>query len=97
MAKYLLTWDIEPSRMPNSPAEIATGWKMLAGLVKKDFETGKMKDWGSFPGERRGYSVLEGSEQDLMRVTMQYAPFVNFEIHQVSSIDDVIEFLSSVK
>lgn len=95
MAKYLLNWSIETTRMPNAPAEIAQGWKMLAALVKKDLETGKLKDWGAVPGQRTGYCVIEGNEMDLMHFTMQYAPFVAFTVSPVSGIDEVMEFLNT--
>ena len=95
MARYHLNWEIEPARMAADPQEIANSWKALAGMVKKDFEAGALKDWGAYPGERKGYAVVEGSEMDVLRFTMQYAPYVAFDVRPATNIDEVMEFLVS--
>ena len=95
MAKYLVEWEVERSQMAGGPAEIAKAWKAFTELVRKDLASGVCRDWGSFPGEAAGYTVLEGSETDVMKLTMQYVPFFKFKVHPVSDIDTVVEFLAS--
>ena len=48
-----------------------------------------MKDWGAFPGENRGYLIAEGSQLDVMKMTQQYTPYVNFKIHPVSAVGEI--------
>jgi hypothetical protein len=47
------------------------------------------KDWGAFPGENRGYLIAEGSQLDVMKMTQQYTPYVNFKIHPVSAVGEI--------
>ena len=88
-----MNWEIVESRMPNTPQEIATGWKMLVGMVKADLGEGLLKDWGSFPGDKRGYCILEGSEMDVMAMTTKYAPYVRFDVKPVTMAEEVAAFL----
>jgi hypothetical protein len=62
-------------------------------MVKKDLEKGISKDWGAFPGENRGYSIVEGSPLDVMKMTQQYAPYVGFKVHPVASMAEIGELL----
>jgi hypothetical protein len=95
MAKYFLSWEIDRERMADDPKTIASGWKMLAAQVRADLESGKTAAWGSFPGSLAGYSVIEGNEMDVMRFTMQYAPYVSFEVRPMVGIGEVEEFLAA--
>ena len=93
MGKYLLLWKLNQNLVPADPKERAAGWGMLMEMVRKDVSRGITKDWGLFPGENRGYSVVEGTQLDVMKMTQQYAPYVGFEVHPVGSMDDVAELL----
>lgn len=95
MAKYFLSWAIVRERMADDPATIAAGWKMLAAQVRANLESGTTKAWGAFPGNLSGYSIIEGTEMDVMRFTMQYAPFVSFDVRPMVDIGEVEEFLSA--
>ena len=96
MARYLMEWHIVEALMPGSPKEIAISWKKLATLVNEDLRKGNLKDWGAYPGERRGYSIFEGTDLELMKMTTQYAPHVSFTVHQVSGLETVVSFLDAV-
>jgi len=95
MARFHLSWEIDHTRLKSDPKEIAAGWKLLAGLVRQHLETGVMKEWGAFPGEHGGYCVLEGEGTDVMTTTMQYAPYVRFQVRPVASIKEVSDFLDA--
>jgi len=61
MAKYLLLWEIDTTKLPVSPKERGAGWKTLMEMVKQDIKKGLIKDWGAFVGELsesvgKGYS-----------------------------------------
>ena len=40
MGKYLVLWQLDPSRLPVDPKERGTGWGVLMEMVKKDLEKG---------------------------------------------------------
>jgi len=95
MAKYFLSWEIDRARMADDPKTIATGWKMLAAQVRANMESGKTAAWGAFPGSLSGYSIVEGTEMDVMQVTMQFAPYVSWEVRPLVGIGEVEEFLAA--
>jgi hypothetical protein len=93
MARYLVLWTIDAGRVPLDHKERANGWLMLMNLIRQDFEKGILKDWGSFPGEAHGYSVMEGSIIDINLALNQYIPFVSFEIHPAATINEIEKFI----
>lgn len=93
MGKYLLLWNLNNNHIPADPKERAAGWSMLMNMVEQDIKKGLQKDWGSFPGENMGYCIVEGTHLDVMKMTQQYAPYVDFEVHAAASIKDVEELL----
>ena len=96
MAKHLLLWRLSNTRIPVDPKERGTGWQALLTMVKNDLEGGVVKDWGAFPGEGRGYAILEGTYLDIMRMTQQYNPYVVFRVHPVASILEVDDFIKEL-
>lgn len=97
MGKYLLLWELDPTKVPVNPQERAAAWKSMIEMVKQEIEKGMTKDWGSFVGELRGYSVVEGTEVEIGTMVQKYVPYVHFEVHPVGSVEqveDVIKALS---
>lgn len=94
MRRYLLLWSLNQNLVPVDPKERAAGWGFLLDMVKQDLQKGVAKDWGSFPGENKGYCILEGNPLDVMKMTQQYSPYVGFEVHPVASVEDVGELLT---
>jgi len=96
MAKYLVLWEMDETRIPADLKERGAGWKALLDMVKKDMAEGSMKDWGSFIGESSGYTIYEGTELELSIHLQQYVPYVRFEVRPVvpaSHTEQVIEAL----
>ena len=96
MAKYLLLWELNLDKMPDDPKVRGEGWAMMLGMIKQDLEAGIDTDWGCFVGETRGYTVSENDPVELMKLLQRFAPYVVFEVHQVVSVDDVIEVAKSL-
>jgi hypothetical protein len=96
MAKYLLLWEIDTTKIPVSPKERGAGWKSQIEMIKQDMKKGLIKDWGAFVGELRGYAINEGSELEVLNATQQYSPFVHFQVHPIASISQVEEMLKSM-
>jgi hypothetical protein len=63
----------------------------LLERVKQELKEGQVKDWGEFVGESRGYSISEGTEIEIMKGIQQFSPFVQFKLHAIASVDQVLE------
>ena len=96
MPKYLVTWEIDTSKVPISREERAAAWGPMIAMVKQGIEEGRIKEWGAFVGEMRGYSVAEGSEVEMGVFNQQWVPFVNFEVHPVATVDEMEEIISQL-
>ena len=89
MGKYLLNWEIDRTKIPVDMKERGVGFDMLLGMVKDDIKKGITKDWGAFVGEYFGYTIVEGTEQDILNQLERYSPFVLFKVHPIASITQV--------
>ena len=96
MAKHLLLWRMSNARVPIDSKERGAGWRALLTMVKNDLEGGLVKDWGAFPGEGRGYAIIEGTNLDVMRMTQQFNPYVVFKTHPVASILEVEDLIKEM-
>ncbi len=96
MGKYLVTWEIDQSKIPVNPQERANAWLALLSMTKQDMQTGLVKDWGTLVGELSGYTINEGSEVDVGKLTQKYVPFLTFKVHQILSLAQVEEVLKSL-
>jgi hypothetical protein len=96
MGKYLLLWDIDPTKIPVGPKERGAGWNVLMEMVKQDIKKGLNKDWGAFVGELSGYAVMEGTEIEVMNALQQYIPFVHFKVHPIASVSQVDEMIKAL-
>jgi hypothetical protein len=93
MGKYLYLWEIDRAKIPLDPKERGIGFSMLLEMVKQDMKKGITKDWGVFPGEFNGYSVVEGTEVEIMNQIQQYTPFVFFKVHPIASVTQAEEMI----
>jgi len=96
MARYLLLWEVDQTKIPINPKERGAGWGALMNMVRQDREKGLTKDWGAFVGESRGYAVNEGSELEVMKALQQYVPFVRFQVHPIASESQVNEMIKGL-
>ncbi len=96
MAKYLLLWEIDKSKVPANPKERGAGFSMLLEMVKQDIKKGKTKDWGVFIGGYNGYSIVEGTEVEVMNQLQQFFPFVDFKVHPIASVAQAEEIIKAL-
>ena len=96
MGKFFLKWRLDASRIPIDPKERGASYTLLMNMIKDDRENGILHDWGAFPSEGKGYSIVEGSNLDVMKMTEKYVPYVSFEVYPVATILEVDEFLKSI-
>ena len=96
MGKYLLLWEVDPTRVPISPQERGAGWGALMDMVREDLKKGILKDWGAFVGEINGYSVAEGTEVEIGDMIQRYVPWVIFKVHPLASVKQVDEVIKAL-
>ncbi len=96
MPKYLLLWEVDPSKLPIDPKERGAAWSAMLDMVKQDIKEGVITDWGSFLGENGGYMVYKGSEMELEKRLQQYVPFVTFKTHRIMSVEQMAELAKSL-
>ena len=96
MGKYLLLWEVDWTKIPMDPKERGAGFNMLLEMVKQDIKKGKTKDWGSFVGEHSGYSVVEGTEEEVMNQLQKFIPFIYFKVHPIASVTQVEEMINGL-
>ena len=96
MGKYLYLWEIDRTKIPVDPKERGTGFSMLMEMVKQDIKKGITKDWGVFAGEHNGYSVVEGTEVEIMNQLQQFVPFIRFKVHPIASVSQVEEMIKAL-
>jgi hypothetical protein len=93
MAKFHLYWTLDESRVPVDAKERGGSWSLFMAMIKQDMESGVLKDWGAFTSEGEGYCIVEGTNVEVMKMTEQYVPYVQFEIKPVSSAEEVNELV----
>ncbi|HEY41027.1 MAG TPA: hypothetical protein G4O18_04110 [Dehalococcoidia bacterium] len=96
MAKYLILWELDQSRIPENPKERGVTFTMMVDLIKEDIRANIHTDWGAYIAGGKGYAVSEGDELELAKLMQRFVPFVKFEIHQVMTIDQVGELAKSL-
>jgi len=96
MARYLMLWEIDRTKVPISPQERGAGFGVLIEGVKEELKKGLMKDWGAFVGELNGYAVAEGTEVEIGNMIQRYVPFVFFKSHAIASVSQVDEIVKAL-
>ena len=96
MSKFLNLWEVDRSKMPTDPNERAALMGKQIEMTKKMLNEGQITDWGIFAEGGAGYAIAEGSDVDTFKRTMQFAPYIKFQVHAVLSIDEVAEAVKSM-
>jgi len=90
MARYLVLWEVDVSKVPVDMKERAAAWSVMMDMVRQEIARGTTTDWGAFVGELRGYSVSEQeSVVELGKELQRFVPWLNFTVHQVMSLDEL--------
>ena len=91
MGKYLTLWEVVPGTLPANRKEAGAALLMMLEEVKKDIKSGGCKEWGTFLGQSKGYSIDEHTEVEMMTSTLQTSPYVKYEVIAVASVDQAIQ------
>ena len=96
MGRYLMTWEIDTSKLPISREERAAAWKPMIDMVKDGIRDGRIKQWGTFVGELKGFSIAEGTEEEIGYFNQQWVPFVSFTSHAFATVEDVGKMIENL-
>ncbi|MDD4876369.1 MAG: hypothetical protein PHQ86_04465 [Dehalococcoidales bacterium] len=96
MPRYFMTWEIDVDKVPINREERAAAWSSMIDMVKQGMKEGKIKEWGSFVGEMKGYSISEGTEIETCISNQQWVPFVNFTVKPIASVSDIEQVITSL-
>jgi hypothetical protein len=89
MAKYLVLWELDTSKIPEDAKARKAQWLAGQQLVMMKLKEGIIKEWGEFAGELSGYMTMEGSAMDLAALTVNWVPMVKFTAKEVMTIDEI--------
>jgi hypothetical protein len=96
MAKYLILWELNPTLVPVDPKERATAYAKFMEYIQQDIESGFTKDWGSFVGTGKGYSVVEGTELEVSGNLQKFSPYCVFEVFPVATAEQMSQLFKSM-
>jgi hypothetical protein len=96
MGRYLLHWEIDESKIPVDAQERKTGWLMMLEMTKQDMQAGLVKEWGVFVSQTKGFTISEGTEEQMHAIALKYVPFVRFNIYPLLSRDQVVRIIESI-
>ena len=96
MAKYLITWESDMSRVSTDPQEQAAMSMKMMEMTKEILKEGKLLDWGVFLGGFKGYAIGQGSASEMAIGMARFAPYINFDVQEVLSVDEMMEAMKSM-
>ena len=91
MAKFILHWEVDSTKTPESPKERQQQWLEFQDIVAQQMKEGIISDWGNNVGEMYGYAIMEGSEVLVQTLTEMWVPHVKFNVRLVLTIEQAVE------
>ena len=89
MGKYIVLWEADESKIPLDAKERQAGWLMALETTRQDIKDGLAKAWGCYLGQPNGFTIAEGTEEEIINMSLKYMPFFRFKIIPFASIDQV--------
>ena len=93
MTKYLVIWQANPNLIPADQVERFKLWLKMLELTKADLQSGKDQDWGMSADLSMGYAITEQNDKEIFADLMRFSPMVQFTIHPVLSVDEIMEIV----
>ncbi len=94
MTKFLTLWELDRTRIPDSPEEQMQYYAMLVNMIKEDMKNGRTLEFGAFVGGFKGYVIREGTEQEIHMEISKYAKFTKyrtFPFLEVSQLEEMFK------
>ena len=89
MGKYLVMWEADESKIPLDPEERKQAWLGAIEMERQNIKEAGTVDWGCFIGTTKGYSIHEGTKEDVISSTIKFIPYFKFQVYEVSNIDEL--------
>jgi len=96
MPRYLVTWKVVNSRVPEDAEARHKRDIAFTEMVQQALKEGALKDWGCAPDGQKGYAVFEGSQTDFALMGQLYLPYIEFQDQVVFTADEFLEVLKKV-
>jgi hypothetical protein len=97
MGRYLTLWETDMTRVPEDPKEQLELHTKLINMVQEDLKNGPTKEFGMFLGGGSGYTIEEGTDEEVTMSNMKYSPFVKITVQQIISADQVQDIMNKFK
>ena len=94
--RYLAIWEMDQSKIPVDPKTRQAAWTPLVAMVKQDIQNGLTISWGGFVGETKGYTIMEGTVQEVHDALFRYVPFVILKVYPLATVDEVGKMIQSI-
>ena len=96
MGRFLVYWKTDMSRVPEDPKEQVSLFTKLAEMVREDLKNGSTKDFGIFLSGHEGYTIEEGTEQEISLSILKYSPYIICKVFPFLSVDQLQENLKAL-
>ena len=97
MSRYIMFWEYNFDQCPLETKEKVSQWLTLSEVMKNLLKSGEVKEWAHYGGESAGYVIVEGNEQDVLKIASAYIPYVKFTTKSILSLDQCIAGWESLK
>ncbi len=94
MTKFLTLWELDRTRIPDSPEDQMQYFAMLTNMIKEDMRNGKTIGFGAFAGGFKGFVIREGTELEIHMEISKYSKFTNhktFPFLEVSQLEEMLK------
>ncbi|MCC6341874.1 MAG: hypothetical protein IT166_06735 [Bryobacterales bacterium] len=89
MARYLMLWELDKSRIPEELEKRKAQHLGFQEIVRQQMKSGEISQWGAYAGETKGFCIVEGSAEDVHKLTGRWVPWVSFEVKELLTIEQV--------
>jgi hypothetical protein len=90
-------WEADETKIPLDPTVRRESWLAACEMVRQDFKSGLLKDWGVLLGQGKGFAIDEGTEEEVQKATLKYVPYFRFQIIPIRTLDQQVEAIKSMK
>lgn len=97
MAKFLVLWEADDSKIPLDPNIRREAWLAAIKLTRDDMKAGITKDWGAFAGTVKGFTISEGTAEQVHEMIVKYVPYFRFQIIPLISLDSAEAAIKTIK
>ncbi len=97
MTKFITLYELDRTRIPDSPEEQLQYYAMLQSMIKEDMKNGRTRGFGAFVGGFKGFVIREGTEQEVDMEISKYSKFTNHKTYPFLDISQLEEMIKDAK